>query len=102
MIQNDGTKWKTECLAVSTEEEAKAALLLLAANQKDFGFCPRCGSEIYNPHTRAISRRLDIMICESCGTAEAMEDLLFHTKNRERLPLLEWAALRKGQQGGGK
>ena len=91
------------CHIVRTEEEAKTTLLPAAAKRMDQNKCPRCGTEIYDPHTRALSRRLHIMICESCGTAEALEDLLvYQGQGKEaRKPLLDWAALRPEWWGGG-
>ena len=50
--------------------------------------CPRCGRDTMKPnvHANAHSREADIMICDACGTAEA---LLAFMNNP--LPLSEWA-----------
>lgn len=50
--------------------------------------CPRCGRDTMKPdvHTNALSRQADIMICDECGTAEAL--LAFMNNS---LPLTEWA-----------
>ena len=54
--------------------------------------CPRCGCWTMNRElTRnALSRRIDIYICDACGTAEALED--FH---RKQTPLTAWDIAKK-------
>lgn len=89
------------CHIVRTEAEAKATLLHAAARRMDQTQCPRYGALIGNPHTRALSRRLDIKVCESCGTVEALEDLLVYQGKGTRKPLLDWAALQPEWWGGG-
>ncbi len=89
------------CHVVRTEAEAEATLLHAAARGMTQTQCPRCGAAIDDPHTRALSRRLDIMVCESCGTAEALEDLLVYQGKGTRKPLLDWAALQPEWWGGG-
>ena len=82
------------------EEEAKATLLHAAEQQMDQSRCPRCGALIENPHTRALSRQLNIKVCESCGTAEALEDFLVYQRKGTRKPFMEWAALQPEWWGG--
>ena len=88
------------CHIVRTEEEAKATLLHAAEQQMDQSRCPRCGALIENPHTRALSRQLNIKVCESCGTAEALEDFLVYQRKGTRKPFMEWAALQPEWWGG--
>ena len=49
--------------------------------------CPRCGHNKMNKdlHHNALSRRVDLYICDSCGTEEAMEDF-----GGRKKPLEEW------------
>ena len=53
--------------------------------------CPRCGADnMKHPlHTNALSRMLDIYICDACGTTEAM---LAHMNQQS--PLTDWAAFK--------
>jgi uncharacterized membrane protein YvbJ len=37
--------------------------------------CPKCGGPLGDFSTQALSRRSDDMICDDCGTREAMEDV---------------------------
>ena len=84
---------------VATEEEAKVTLNHLANGQHADGFCPRCGAEMPgNPIRYALSRRANIQIWSRCGREEALEDAGL-TDNR--LPLMQWKALRETQNGGG-
>jgi len=50
--------------------------------------CPRCGSGVMNTHVtrNALSRHADVYVCDDCGTAEAMLDLM-----QNPLPLNQWA-----------
>jgi len=45
--------------------------------------CPRC-KELRDMTHSALSRRADIKICSSCGTREAIEDMM------KREPYLKW------------
>jgi len=51
--------------------------------------CPRCGRQNMNPVSvrNALSRYADVMVCDECGTDEAMRDFF-----GSPLPLTEWAA----------
>jgi predicted RNA-binding Zn-ribbon protein involved in translation (DUF1610 family) len=51
--------------------------------------CPRCGHYRMdrNPVRNALSRRADVYICSTCGTEEAILDML----GKEPLPLNQWA-----------
>lgn len=92
---------QARCHVVRTETEAKATLLHAVARRMGQNKCPRCGAAINDPHTRAHSRRLDIMVCEPCGTAEALEDLLTHQGSGTRKSLLDWATLQPEWWEGG-
>ena len=56
--------------------------------------CPRCGSGVMNTHVtrNALSRHADVYICDDCGTAEAMLDLM-----QNPLPLNQWALFHDGR-----
>ena len=63
------------------ELEAVDKIMRFAKVQRKFNFpCPRCGkwSMDKDPIRNALSRRVNVYICNSCGTAEAMEDYFGH------------------------
>lgn len=64
------------------EETAKGAIVATAKAMLALGrcTCPRCGKEKLNPHgaRNALSRRIDVIICDDCGTAEALSDFYCH------------------------
>ena len=63
---------------------------------EDTMFCPRCGAHMPgDPIRYALSRRANIMICSRCGQTEALED----AGMREKLPLMQWKAMREIQEG---
>jgi len=84
---------------VATEEEAGVTLDYIGQHQHKDGFCPRCGAHMPGEPIRyALSRRANVMICSRyCGCEEALED----AGMREKLPLMQWKALRETQNGGG-
>ena len=51
--------------------------------------CPRCGADTmkHPMHTNALSRHQDLYVCDSCGTAEALLDIMGQT-----YPLYQWSA----------
>ena len=71
-------------------EFLKQALLDLKARQLagEHMVCPRCGKASMNPaiHRNATSRHADIYVCDDCGTAEALLDMM-----RSPLPLAQWS-----------
>lgn len=75
-------------------EEIQNALLDLKARQEagEHMACPRCGRETMKEkiHTNALSRHADLYICDECGTAEALLDMMSNP-----LPLACWAAFRE-------
>ena len=51
--------------------------------------CPRCGKMTMDAESvthNALSRRATVYVCDTCGTEEALEDML-----DERMPLTAWA-----------
>lgn len=69
------------------EEEAKDILEIFAKAQKDgLRICPRCGCTLKEKLvTNAMSRQMDIYICDKCGVAEALEYM-----EGIRNPLSKW------------
>ena len=87
------------CHKVSTEAEAKVTLDWYGKHQPEEDCrCPRCGEMMFGPKARhAISRWADITVCDSCGTAEALEK----AGMMETTPMMKWAAIVIPQNGGG-
>ena len=74
---------------VTSEDEIKVSLNWLGKRQKTSttgGHCPRCGKPLESFARHALSRRADITICDSDGTAEALEDVGMVP----RMPLAQW------------
>ena len=74
-------------------ERMKKALLDLKERQENgtYTLCPRCGRDTMKPdlYTNALSRQADIMVCDACGSEEAL--LAFMNKPYS---LYQWAAFR--------
>ena len=87
------------CHKIASEEEAKVTLDWYGKHQPEEDCrCPRCGNMMFGPKARhALSRRADIIICDEDGTKEALED----AGMMEKLPLMEWCAIKLPQVGGG-
>ena len=87
------------CHKVNTEAEAKVTLDWYGKNQpEEDSRCPRCGAVMPGSKNRhALSRRAAIMICDEDGMKEALED----AGMLERMPLMEWKAVKDPQNGGG-
>lgn len=72
------------------EEKAKKLIEEFAEVQCDgFFACPRCGKMAMNAESvtrNALSRRIDVYICDACGMKEALEDVA-----DSRIPLTSWA-----------
>lgn len=61
---------------VASEAEVKQSLDWLGNLQRGAtggGHCPRCGWELESFSHHAISRYADVVVCDDCGTAEALE-----------------------------
>lgn len=74
---------------VASEREVKVSLDWLGKRQRGAtqgGHCPRCGKELKSFRRHAVSRNADIIVCDSCGTEEALE--AFGTV--EKKPITEW------------
>ena len=73
-------------------EEMKKALLDLRARQEtgEQMPCPMCGQDTMKTpvHTNALSRHVDLYICDACGMEEAIFDYM-----HAPLPIEAWAAL---------
>lgn len=72
------------------EEKAKELIEGFAKVQRDgFFACPRCGKMAMDAESatrNALSRRIDVYICDTCGMKEALEDIA-----DSRTPLTSWA-----------
>lgn len=73
-----------------TAEKAKNLIEQFAEKQQDGHFaCPRCGRMTMNAESvtrNALSRRIDVYVCDSCGMQEALEDMVDSIS-----PLSSWA-----------
>lgn len=81
------------CHRVVSDEEIRKSLGWFGKSRHRGAHCPRCGV-CEEPANRllALSRRADITVCESCGTAEALEDAGL----MERKGLSDWWIVKKG------
>ena len=77
-------------------DHTKQTLLDLKAHQQSGGYrlCPRCAKDTMKQplHTNALSRHMDIYICDACGMQEAILDY-----THALLPIEAWAALLQKQ-----
>ena len=74
---------------VATEAEVKESLGWLGKRQRGAtggGHCPRCGLPLEEFERHALSRYADVMVCDQCGTEEALEQAGFARKK----PLTAW------------
>lgn len=78
-----------------TEEGAAKRLIeRFAEKQKDGRFaCPRCGRMAMDDNIlhNALSRRVDVYVCDACGMLEGIEDMPKNFK----LPLSAWSIMKK-------
>ena len=73
-----------------SEEAAKVLIARFAEKQWDGDYpCPRCGLSKMShvPVQNALSRRVNIYICDECGMMEALEDM----PGAPKTPLSAWA-----------
>ena len=84
------------CHRVASEAEVKVSLERLGKTRQTGPRCPRCGAEptCYNRQQQALSRRANILICNRCGTEEALEDIAWGGHNN--LHLADWAIVKAG------
>lgn len=73
-----------------TVEKAKNLIEQFAEKQQGGHFaCPRCGRMTMNAKSvtrNALSRRIDVYVCDACGMQEALEDMIDSIS-----PLSSWA-----------
>lgn len=77
---------------VTATAAAKRAVDEFAKVQADrTHICPRCGRLTVKERlvTNALSRHVDVYICDACGTDEAIRDM-----KGDPLPLKDWAIAR--------
>ena len=82
------------CHRVVSEGEIKESLDHLGITRHRGAFCPRCGTRVdkeYGHQLQAVSRVADILICNTCGTSEAMEAF-----RGNQTPLADWAIVKAG------
>lgn len=72
------------------EDRSKAIIEQFAEKQWGGYFaCPRCGRMAMNAESvtrNALSRRIDVYVCDACGMGEALEDMMDSIS-----PLSSWA-----------
>lgn len=79
-----------QCHKVSTDAEIKVSLERYGEREK-LTVCPRCGAAPTPANQlQAVSRRVNIMICDQCGAEEALEEYAGNTR-----PLTEWFLVSK-------
>lgn len=74
---------------VASEAEVKESLGWLGERQRGAaggGHCPRCGAKLESFSRHALSRYADVIVCDRCGTEEALEK----AGACRRKPLAEW------------
>ena len=57
---------------------AKELIEAFAKRQHEWRYpCPRCGRDVMDeePARNAMSRRVNVQVCDDCGTLEAFEDM---------------------------
>lgn len=73
-----------------SEDRSKAIIEQFAEKQRGGHFaCPRCGRMTMNAESvtrNALSRRIDVYVCDACGMHEALEDMVDSIS-----PLSSWA-----------
>lgn len=85
------------CHRVESEEEIKVSLDHLGKTRHRGAFCPRCGTKVnkeYSHQLQALSRRANILICNRCGTEEALEDIAWG--GQQNMKLADWAIVKAG------
>lgn len=74
---------------VASQGEVKASLNWMGERQCEAtgaGHCPRCGKELEGFARHALSRRANVIVCDECGTEEALEDFGIN----EQKPITAW------------
>ena len=84
------------CHRVASESEIKESLDWLGRSRHRGARCSRCGAyEEAGNRLLAQSRRADITVCETCGTADALEDAGL----MERMELSDWWIVKQNWRG---
>lgn len=88
---NGCKNWRIESIEPHEETLARILISEFAEKQQDGHFaCPRCGKMTMDAKSvtrNALSRRVSVYVCDTCGTEEAIEDMGAMSK----LPLRKWA-----------
>lgn len=98
MKTKNGIKTSNRAEAVKPRQKgkymtAKKNIEKYAKVQKAEDGCPRCGGKMAERlHTNALSRQIDIMVCDRCGLDEALND----ATGRPPLPFEYWEINLKG------
>lgn len=72
---------------------AKELIEAFAKRQHEWHYpCPRCGRDVMDeePARNAMSRRVNVQVCDDCGTLEAFEDM----PGGFQAPLEVWAIMK--------
>lgn len=72
---------------------AKERIEAFAKRQHEWHYpCPRCGRDVMDeePARNAMSRRVNVQVCDDCGTLEAFEDM----PGGFQAPLEVWAIMK--------
>ena len=88
---NGCKNWLIDSIEPHEETLARIVINEFSENQQGGHFpCPRCGKMTMDAESvtrNALSRRVTIYICDSCGTEEAIEDM----GTLPKLPLSGWS-----------
>lgn len=85
---------------MKTIEEAKKELLELGLKQSQRlcggTLCPRCGKNYMDkdPVRNALSRQIDVYVCDVCGIDEALMD----ANHKQPLPFNQWSIFTQDNQ----
>lgn len=76
MAASGNMSYEEFCAEIDNQDLSKRLAEFKAAQRTRRYPCPRCGKMQMNddPIRNALSRYADVMVCDSCGTDEAMRD----------------------------
>lgn len=78
---------------------AKELIEAFAKRQREGHYpCPRCGRDVMDeePARNAMSRQVNVQVCDDCGMIEALEDM----PGAFKLPLSAWAIVKEPARWG--